>query len=159
MVIWETQAPLKADKLQKVLDIGTGTGSIEDWPALFKQAHNVLKPGAWLESYDGTPVLETDDDTLGENMAKWGTFFVEGGKKIGRSFTVLEDGTQRKAMEEAGFVDIQERDFKVPLGRWPKDKKLKEIGTFGHLTVMSDTEGVVLFMANVLGWSAEESQV
>lgn len=58
-------------------------------------------------------MLETDDDTLGENMAKWGTFIVEGGKKIGRSFTVLEDGTQRKAMEEAGFVDIQERDFKV----------------------------------------------
>lgn len=58
-------------------------------------------------------MLETDDNTLGESMAKWGTFFVEGGKRIGRSFTVLEDGTQKKAMEEAGFVDIQEWNFKV----------------------------------------------
>ena len=45
------------------------------------------------------------------------------------------------------------------MGRWPKDEKLKEIGAFGHMAVMSDTEGFVLFMANVLGWSQEEIQV
>ncbi len=31
----------------------------------------------------------------------------------GRSFTVCPDGTQRRAMESAGFVDIQERDIQV----------------------------------------------
>lgn len=46
-------------------------------------------------------------------LGQWGRFFVEGGKKIGRTFTVLEDGVQRRAMERAGFVNIQEYDFKV----------------------------------------------
>ena len=56
---------------------------------------------------DHTPLAE--DSALGQ----WGKFFIEGGKKMGQTFTVLEDGLQRKAMEAAGFVDIQEFDFKV----------------------------------------------
>lgn len=47
-------------------------------------------------------------------LSQWGKFFVEGGKIIGRPFTVLDDGLQRKGMEAAGFVDIQEFDYKVP---------------------------------------------
>lgn len=59
--------------------------------------------------------MQSDHAPLPEGSAlgQWGKFFVEGGKKIGRTFTVLEDGVQRRAMEAAGFVDIQEYDFKV----------------------------------------------
>lgn len=32
-----------------------------------------------------------------------------------RPFTVFEDGIQKKAMQEAGFVDIIEKDLKVSL--------------------------------------------
>lgn len=46
-------------------------------------------------------------------MHQWGKFFVEGGKKIGRSFTIVEDGVQRIAMEKAGFVNLEEKNFKV----------------------------------------------
>lgn len=56
---------------------------------------------------DHTPIAE--DSALGQ----WGKFFTEGGKKMGQTFTVLEDELQRKAMEAAGFVDIQEFNFKV----------------------------------------------
>lgn len=60
-------------------------------------------------------MFQSDHTTIAEDSAlgQWGKFFVEGGKKIGQTFTVLEDGLQRKAMEAAGFVDIQEFDFKV----------------------------------------------
>lgn len=34
-------------------------------------------------------------------------------KKLGLSVTVVEDGTQKTAMEEAGFINIQEFNFKV----------------------------------------------
>lgn len=90
-------------------------GSIIDWTALFKEAFTALKPGGWLESFEGSPYMVSDDNTVAEKsaIAQWGRFFVEGGKKIGRSFLVLHEGTQRKAMEEAGFVDIQEWEFKV----------------------------------------------
>lgn len=46
-------------------------------------------------------------------MGQFGKFFVEGGKIMGRSMTVVEDSTQRAALEAAGFTDIQETQLKV----------------------------------------------
>lgn len=46
-------------------------------------------------------------------MGQWGKIFLEGGRKLGRPFSILEDNTQRKGMEEAGFVDVEESDIKV----------------------------------------------
>jgi hypothetical protein len=59
--------------------------------------------------------MDCDDGSITEKSAmhQWGKFFVEGGKKIGRSFTIVEDGVQRSAMEKGGFVNLEERDFKV----------------------------------------------
>lgn len=59
--------------------------------------------------------MESDDGTIKDSdaMGQWGKLFTEGGNKIGRSFRIVIDGTLRKAMEDAGFVDIEERDVKV----------------------------------------------
>lgn len=46
-------------------------------------------------------------------MDQWGRFFIEGGKKLGLTFTVIEDEIQKKEMEKAGFVDIHEFEYKV----------------------------------------------
>ncbi|SPJ78244.1 uncharacterized protein FTOL_06633 [Fusarium torulosum] len=50
---------------------------------------------------------------LGKDKITWGKLFSEGAKKFGMSFTVYEEELQKKAMEAAGFVDIQTHDFKV----------------------------------------------
>jgi len=62
-------------------------------------------------------VWETDDGTLPKDSAlyQWGPIFTEWGAKSGRSFTVVDDELQRKAMESAGFVDIDEFNTKVGL--------------------------------------------
>jgi len=90
-------------------------GTIKDWSALFKQAFKTLKPGGYLESFEGCPYIVSDDGTITPQMAmgQWGDVFVEGSKKTERTFTVVRDGIQRKAMEEAGFVDLQEWNYKV----------------------------------------------
>ena len=106
-------------------------GSIQDWNALFREAYRCTKPGGYIQSFEPGSGLVCDDDTIAEGSAlhQWGKIFEAGGKVLGRSFSVLEDDVQRKGMEEAGFVDIEEARYKVPVGRWPKDPKLKEIGT------------------------------
>lgn len=90
-------------------------GSITDWHALFKEAYRCLKPGGWFESYEGSPSLNCDNDTIPPTsaMGQWGPLFINGGRQVGRSFTVVEDEIQRAAMEAAGFVDIQEKTTKV----------------------------------------------
>ena len=91
------------------------TGSIQDWPALFKEAYRCTKPGGWIESFDTSGGFESDDGSVKENsaIAQWGKIFAEGGKMLGRTFRMFEDRIQRRGLEEAGFVDIQEVDFKV----------------------------------------------
>lgn len=90
-------------------------GSIADWASLFRQAYRCLKPGGYLESHEPSSGFESDDGTVTESsaLAQWGRFFVGGGEKIGRPFTVFDDDSQVKGMEEAGFVNIEKKDFKV----------------------------------------------
>ncbi|KAF4451710.1 hypothetical protein F53441_5389 [Fusarium austroafricanum] len=90
-------------------------GSISDWSALFQEAYRACKPGGWVESFEASAMLESDDGTVqeGSAMNEWGKFFIEGGKKLGRTFTILDDDLQRKGMEDAGFTDINIWNFKA----------------------------------------------
>ncbi|KAF4446846.1 hypothetical protein F53441_9550 [Fusarium austroafricanum] len=135
---------------------------ISDWSALFKEAFRACKPGGWVESYEASPRMESDDGSVTETCAinEWGKFFIEGGKKLDRTFEIIDKDLQKKGMEEAGFVDVQVWDFKAPIGGWPKDPRLKQIGQFAQAALEQDYEGYVLYMANmVLGWTKEEVSV
>ncbi|KAI1660025.1 S-adenosyl-L-methionine-dependent methyltransferase [Daldinia decipiens] len=137
-------------------------GSVADWPKLFRQAFKTLKPGGWIESFEVEADYRSDDGTLKPDsaMIMWRDLFTEGGKKLGLSFTLISDDVQRKGIEDAGFVDMTVKDIKVPMGPWPADPKLKEIGQWAQYTLEQDLEGYVVFMWNtVLGRSLEEMQV
>jgi len=92
-------------------------GSIGDWYKLFAEAYRVLKPGGILESMEPSPFMESDDGSVKPDdksaMSQWGPIFVEGGKKIGNTFTIVQDNLQNKAMEAAGFVDITTNKWRV----------------------------------------------
>jgi len=133
-------------------------GSIDDWEALMRQCFEACKPGGYVESMEPSAYLESDDGTVTDQMAigQWGKLFVEASRRFGRSFELYQQGTVRKALEAAGFVDIHETELKTPLGGWAKDPQLKELGQFTQLSLMRDPEGYILFLANALGWEREE---
>lgn len=133
-------------------------GSIDSWDQLLERAFDACAPGGFVESIEPSPHIESDDNSVKPTsaMGQWGKLFVTGGRKFGRSFEIYQLGTVRKAMEKAGFVDIVERDIKMPVGPWEKDPKRKELGEFTRLGMFKDPEGYMLFLASALGWKKEE---
>ncbi|KAK3353769.1 S-adenosyl-L-methionine-dependent methyltransferase [Lasiosphaeria hispida] len=137
-------------------------GSIADWDSFYREAFRCTKPGGWFEDYENSIKLDSIDGSVTKDspMGQWTKVFWEGGKKLGRTFKVVEDDIQIKGMEAAGFVDLVVKEITIPFGSWPKNPRQKEIGLFSKLTMESDLEGYVLYMwAAVMGWSIEEIQV
>lgn len=47
-------------------------------------------------------------------------------------------------MERAGFVNVVEKVMKAPLGGWPADPRLRELGQWALLGFLSGLEGYAL---------------
>ncbi|KKA22693.1 hypothetical protein T310_3279 [Rasamsonia emersonii CBS 393.64] len=65
--------------------------------------------------------------------------------------------TMKERLERLGFVDVRDDIYKVPVGPWSKDRRLKEIG---YLTLFHCLEALEAFtlapFTRVLMWSTEE---
>jgi hypothetical protein len=57
-----------------------------------------------------------------------GDAFMEAGGKTNCSFTIVDDGAQRKHMEEVGFVVVKEEVKRVSLGRPKIERELTQCG-------------------------------
>lgn len=108
----------------------TLAGSVRDWPMFVRKCYKHL-------ASDGSGRVEIAEGRT--------NFWDVGGTIREDSFTHKWLGEWRRLaemvqfdvfpklpamMEEAGFVDVRVREEVVPLGTWPKDPKLKELGRF-----------------------------
>ncbi|CEI63179.1 unnamed protein product [Fusarium venenatum] len=133
-------------------------GSITDWTATFSEAYTACVPGGWVESYEVSSTMESDDNSIpdGSAMQRWGEVFEEGGQRAGRSFSMIQEDVQRKSMEEAGFVNIHVVDLKAPFGGWHTEERLKQVGIYMQAALERDYEGYLLFLAcELLGWTED----
>ncbi|OBS20680.1 hypothetical protein FPOA_07019 [Fusarium poae] len=135
-------------------------GAIADWGALFREAFRCCKSGGFIESVEVNPTFFSDDETMNDAtaMQTWNRLFKEGSKAFGRSFCAVEDDVQ--LLRAAGFVDLQVTEFKVPVGGWAKDPKLRRVGQFLRATIENDLEGYTLMVwQQILGWPKDEYQL
>lgn len=159
------------------------SGSIGNWTNLYRQARDCLRPGGFLEIQEfAVWFYSQTDEGLPEDSAimKWQKLIQEASSLGGRP---LNYASSFKAhLEEAGFTDLQEHTFKVrllspthsvtlfqerspvsskvPIGRWAKDRKLREIGMFLQAQMDVAVEAVSLaYFTRALGWSETETQV
>ncbi|KAJ4379949.1 hypothetical protein N0V85_008802 [Neurospora sp. IMI 360204] len=137
-------------------------GIIEDWDALFRQAYRTCKPGGYTESFIKCSTFMSDDGSVKDDsaMAQWGRVWNAAGKKMGRTFEVYDHDLQQKGMEAAGFVDIEAKEYYIPVGVWHKDKNLAEKGLWWKIMMESDLEGYLNYPFNaVMGWTPAETAV
>ena len=132
-------------------------GSIKDWPQLISQCYENLKPGGWIELQESANTLYSEDDSLKPDnpMVLMMNGLMEACDKIGR--TMDPAPSMKGWLEKTGFTKVEQQSFKLPVGPWPKDSRLKEIGALMRVNFL---EGVEAFTAalfkDVLGRPQEE---
>ncbi|KAF5580677.1 demethylmenaquinone methyltransferase [Fusarium subglutinans] len=67
-------------------------GCVPNWDNIFEQAYKVLKLGGWVESFEASAIIESDDGSVQPDsaLAQWGPIFIKASKAIGNTFTVVE---------------------------------------------------------------------
>ena len=125
-----------------------------------RQAYKYTKPGGWAEfqDFDDRFYTTSGDFTVESIIGQWSKTVREGVKQMGLE---PNPGPQLEGwMKDAGFINVHARCLPLPVGTWPKDKKLKEIGAFNLIMYLDNLEGINLrLFSNTFGWSTEEIKV
>ncbi|KAL2004597.1 hypothetical protein VTN00DRAFT_3333 [Thermoascus crustaceus] len=132
--------------------------SIKDWPRLVRQCYDNLRPGGWVEFQETqNPVHCEDGSVTPDNYVFRMLNLID--EAIGERH--INPGPHLEGwLKDAGFVNIHHEVFRLPIGTWPKDQKMKEIGAYMARMYL---DGVDAFtnvpFTEVLKWSKTEVEV
>ncbi|RDW71626.1 S-adenosyl-L-methionine-dependent methyltransferase-12 [Coleophoma cylindrospora] len=129
-------------------------GSIRDWKALFSQALEHLKPGGQIEITDIRTHFECLDGTfeeMGGSCKEWEETFHAIAKDMGMDFDPMLKVPAW--LEEVGFDEVRLEAKVIPVGPWPKNRKLKLIGHY-YLSHFLDggMENYSMYLFTKAGW-------
>ncbi|ESU09401.1 hypothetical protein FGSG_03787 [Fusarium graminearum PH-1] len=125
-------------------------GTIDDWDKFYSQVYKSLKPGGWFQH------MEPDLQII---YTRWANVFKKVGEKTNRTLDFSNQKLEKLA-KAANFTNVTYQSHKIPVGRWPKDKKKKELGTFVGLAFSQALDGFIkLPLCGILQWSPEEMQM
>jgi len=154
---WVFETPL--DLVHSRLCMGN---AIRDWKYYLSESYRCLKPGGWVEAQEFDLNPSTDDNSfpLDSAIIKWHNLFHEGMLKGGCNMHGSSQELKQK-MEEAGFVNVQTVNMKLPMSPWNKtNRRLREAGGFAMMSMMNDLTGMSLAVfTRLLGWDPVELEV
>ena len=126
--------------------------------------HNLnrhCKPGGWIESQELDVNACCDDNSVPQDsyIQKWTANQEEGIAKLGLSLRISGEFLKSK-MEASGFVNVTVRTFKCPVGTWPADRRLREVGAFQLVAMLDGLQGLTIALwTRFLGWGEQEIEV
>jgi hypothetical protein len=86
-------------------------------------------------------------------LAEWSRLFLDAGEKMGKTFRIADHA--KEYLIAAGFVNVVEKKYKIPIGNWSTDPKFKTIGSYNLLFCVQGLEGFALFiLSKILGVSS-----
>lgn len=117
-------------------------------------------PGGYVEAKETDVYATCDDNSIPEDchLRQWESNCIKACSLIGQTLTAPEN--VKKWMIEAGFVDVKEEQFKLPINPWPKDPELKLAGRYQQVQYSDALQPYALgLLVEVLGWSREEMEL
>lgn len=126
-------------------------GCLEDWDHLYSQAFQHLAPGGYIEQVETDIIHHSDDGSMrNTKIEEAGILSAKSAAHFGKQFDIVKG--MKEKMIKAGFVDVTEHRFKLPVGPWPKDKHLKTVGRYQRLVWEESLEmWVMLLWTRFLG--------
>ncbi|OCL03488.1 methyltransferase domain-containing protein [Glonium stellatum] len=135
-------------------------GSIQDWPKLIRQCYENTAPNGWVEFQDFDLRNYSEDNSIdAENkVLELYNLLIDGCEKAGR--TACPGPRLENWVEEAGFRNVRHETFRLPLGPWPKDPRMKNIGALNLMQFLDGLEAFTIgLFTRMHGWSPERVQV
>lgn len=138
------------------------SGAFQHWDAILAQAYKKTAPGGYVEFQDYGCEVFTSDGTMlmGESSEHpIGTYFYHvmgAANRAGRPLIIARG--MRDRLIRAGFVNVVERTAIWPLGPWPKDKHLKELGKWGRMGALESLIPFATLLLTREGWTLEQIQ-
>ncbi|KAK8064782.1 hypothetical protein PG994_007420 [Apiospora phragmitis] len=115
-----------------------------------KHAFDNLNEGGWIEYMDFEIELTSNTRSVeGSAVGNWASHAVSGAAAQGRDIKVARH--YKDWLIEAGFVDVIEWKFEMPLGTWPKEPRQKLIGEYTRTNAYEGARGIGLKMIAGLG--------
>ncbi|KPM39190.1 hypothetical protein AK830_g7374 [Neonectria ditissima] len=138
--------------------------AIKDWNRLFRRALEHIKPGGWMELQEihHKPHSASRNGVVPPEhpIAKYWQLVNDGLGALGVNFHAAAGGHLAAMMREAGFINVTERVFHVPLGTWPKNKVLKTVGLYWRTILMDGMQAIALGpLTRGLGWNREQVEM
>jgi len=135
-------------------------GCIKDWPRLIGQAYDALNPGGWLECADIDMAFYTRQGqfTNDSPVGVWTKQLAAGLRTLGME--PFPASNLERWIRDAGFTNIKSTNLPLPFGPWPKDKHMKEAGTYNLSLFLEGLEGFALrIFTHVYKWEVDEVKV
>lgn len=138
------------------IHLRTSHAAVHNRTKLYEQCFRSLKPGGYLEEVEYSPEFTSEDDSVppGSAITQWNDMAKDCESKLPAEELYIFRHMKRY-FTAAGFENVHEEAYRWPLGPWPKDKVLKDLGTWGRAHVDMGLENWVLRLLTSFGWTLE----
>lgn len=135
-------------------------GSFTDFRDIIRKSFYHLKPGGWMESQEVMPKPYSDDNSIPKDwpFMEWFEYGDKAAMEIGRPVRIAN--RLKKWYEEAGFLDVREEVFKLPMNPWPEDEPFKTLGRMSEENWLEGLSAMSMApFSRSLEWSKQEIEV
>lgn len=135
-------------------------GIFQDFREIIQKGYNNLEPGGYMESQEIYSKVYCDDGTMPPDyeLLEWTKTQDMAAMRLGMPLRIANK--LKTWYEQAGFVDVKEDVFCVPINSWPRDARYKLLGKFFHWNMISGVHAwTVEYFVKALGWTETEVEV
>ncbi|KAL7273160.1 hypothetical protein RUND412_004005 [Rhizina undulata] len=132
-------------------------GHLNDWKKIYQQAFKYLKPGGWMEVQDAFDYFSCDDSSVPPETAfqSYIDNFEKAVNLSGKEWSTVAPGAAQ-GLKDAGFVNVDVKMAKLPIGSWPKLRSEKEMGMYWRQAFLDGLEAYSLApFTRILGWEVK----